>query len=124
MVIPSSDVNSWIACHGLRPRHAADTLTTNACSGTGFQNMKPLALCDVDNYGAQYLHFRYGRQSAFPLASHDSLPPHTQSSVLARWLVFGQAGLSSLLTSAFLALLIYPSPLEFDYLQMISQANS
>jgi len=34
------------------------------------------------------------------LASHNSLPPYTQSSVLAWWLAFGQAGLSSLLTSA------------------------
>jgi hypothetical protein len=28
------------------------------------------------------------------LASHSSLPPYAQSSVLAWWLAFGQAGLS------------------------------
>ena len=48
-----------VACggksHGLRPRHAADTLTFAACSGTGFQDMEPLALCKVDYYGAEYL---------------------------------------------------------------------
>ncbi len=111
MVLPSSDVNSSITCHGLGPRHVADTLAINACSDTGFQKMKPLALCDVDNYGAQYLHLRYGRQSAVPLASHNSLPPYTQSSVLAWWLTFDQAGLSSLLTSASLALLMFVSPI-------------
>ena len=112
MVLPSSVVNSWFTCHrrkaspsgGLRPRHAAGILTINLCSDTGFQNMKPLAQCNVDNFGAQYLHFRCGRQTAFPLAPHNSLPPYTQSSVLAWWLTFSQAGLSSLLTSAFLAL--------------------
>jgi hypothetical protein len=41
------------------------------------------------------------------LASHNSLPPYTQSSVLAWWLAFGQAGLSSLLTSAYLGAPIY-----------------
>ena len=36
----------------LRVRHA-----------TGFQEMKPLALCDVEYFGAQYLHLRCGRHS-------------------------------------------------------------
>jgi len=42
----------------------------------GFQDMKPLAQCDDENYGAQYLHLRYGRSSAIPLASRSSLPPY------------------------------------------------
>jgi hypothetical protein len=56
--------------------------------------------------GAPYLHFRCGRQSAFSLASHSSLRPYTQSSVLVWWLAFDQAGLSSLLTSASLGTLM------------------
>jgi len=67
----------------------------NARHAAGFQTMKPLALCNKENFGAQYLHLRYGRSSAFPLASRDSLPPHAQSSVLAWWLAFGQVGLSN-----------------------------
>ena len=39
---------------------------------------------------------RYGRQFAIPLASHISPPPYVQSAVLACWLGFGQAGLSSI----------------------------
>jgi len=43
--------------------------------------------CGYDeHFGAQYLHLRYGRPSAIPLASRNSLPPYVQSSVLARWL--------------------------------------
>ena len=67
----------------------------DACHAAGFQAMKPLALCNDENFGAQYLHLRYGRSSAIPLASRDSLPPHAQSSVLAWWLAFGQVGLSN-----------------------------
>jgi hypothetical protein len=79
------DSDPGTACRThLDARHAA-----------GFQTMKPLAQCDDDNYGAQYLHLRYGRSSAFPLAPRDSLPPHAQSSVLAWWLAFGQVGLSN-----------------------------
>ena len=66
----------------------------DARHAAGFRTMKPVAQCDVDNYGAQYLHLRYGRSFAFPLASRNSLPPYVQSSVLAGWLTFGQAGLS------------------------------
>lgn len=66
-----------------------------ACRLTGFQDMKPLALCDDEHFGAQHLHLRYGRQSAIPLASSGSLPPRTQDSVLTWWLAFGQAGLPS-----------------------------
>ena len=40
--------------------------------------------CDDGYFGAQYLHLRYGRSFAIPLASRDSLPPHVQSSVQAR----------------------------------------
>ena len=112
MALPSSDVNSSITCHGLRPRHAAYMLAFSACSSTGFQVMNPLAQCDIFNFGAQYLHLRYGRLPAIPLASHNSLPPYTQSSVLAWWLTFGQAGLSSLLPSASLGALIFASILQ------------
>ena len=52
-------------------------------------------ICDDENLGAQYLHLRYGRPSAIPLASRNSLPPHVQSSVQARWLTFGPVGLSN-----------------------------
>ena len=82
----------------------------DARHAAGFQTMKPLAQCDDDNYGAQYLHLRYGRSSAIPLASRNSLPPHVQSSVQARWLAFGLVGLSNWFTSAFLgALIIFSS---------------
>ena len=78
------DSDPGTACRTrLDARHAA-----------GFQAMKPVAQCDDEHYGAQYLHLRYGRSSAIPLASRNSLPPYVQSSVLARWLAFGQAGLS------------------------------
>ena len=78
------DLDPGTACR-TRPhaRHAA-----------GFQAMKPLAQCDDEHYGARYLHLRYGRSSAIPLASRSLLPPYVQSSVLAGWLTFGQAGLS------------------------------
>ena len=77
-------------------------LTFIACTIAGFQKMKPLASCNDDYFGAQYLHLRCGRQTAFPLASHAvRCRPHAQSSVLAWWLTFGQAGLSSLLMPAF-----------------------
>jgi len=39
------------------------------------------------------------------LAPHISLPPYAQSSVLACWLGFGQAGLASLLAPALLGAL-------------------
>ena len=35
--LPGSDANSSITCHGLRPRHAAYTLTVIACGSTGFR---------------------------------------------------------------------------------------
>ena len=66
-----------------------------AYHAAGFQDMKPLALCNDENFGAQYLHLRYGRSSAIPLASRNSLPPYAQSSVLTWWLAFGQVGLSN-----------------------------
>ncbi len=100
-------MNRWLTCHGLRPRHADDMLTANACDSAGFQEMKPLASCDKEYFGAQYLHLRCGRQTAVPLASYDSLPPHTQSSVPVWWLAFDRAGLSSWFTSALLGALMY-----------------
>ena len=48
----------------------------DARHAAGFRTMKPVAQCDDDNYGAQYLHLRYGRSSAIPLASRNSLPPY------------------------------------------------
>ncbi len=80
-----------LKCHTLyqqvkalyRPHVAADTLTFNARSDTNFQAMNPLTSCNVDNFGPGYLHFRYGRQSAFPLALHNLLPHYAQSSVPA-----------------------------------------
>lgn len=87
-----------------------DILTFNACSDTSYQAMNLLASRNVINFGAEYFHFRCGRQSAFPLASRSSLSHYAQSSVLVWWLAFDQAGLSSLLTSTFLALLIVLSP--------------
>ena len=67
------DSDPGTACRTHRiARHAA-----------GFQTMKPLALCNKENFGAQYLHLRYGRSSALPLASRDLLSPHVQSSVPA-----------------------------------------
>ena len=82
----------------------------DARHAAGFRTMKPVAQCDVDNYGAQYLHLRYGRSPAIPLASRNSLPPYVQSSVLARWLAFGQAGLSGWFTTAYLGALIVCVP--------------
>jgi hypothetical protein len=70
-------------------------LTISVYSSTGFEEMKPLALCNKGNFGAQYLHLRYGRLSAILMASHNLLPPYTQRSVLTWWLAFDQAGLSS-----------------------------
>ena len=98
------DFDHGTACR-TRPhaRHAA-----------GFQDMKPLAQCDDDNFGAQYLHLRYGRSSAIPLASRDSLPPHAQSSVPAWWLAFGRVGFSNRSTSAFLGTLMIVLLLSFD----------
>jgi hypothetical protein len=57
----------------------------------------------VFDFGASYLHFRYGRQFAIPLASYSLLPPCMQSSVLVCWLGFDQVGLTNLPTSAFVA---------------------
>ena len=49
--LPATDLDPGTARQThLRVRHA-----------TGFQEMKPLALCDVDYFGAQYLHLRCGR---------------------------------------------------------------
>ena len=73
------------------PRHAHQT----ACRDAGFQEVEPLAQCDENDFEAQYLHLRYGRSSAIPSASRDSLPPHVRSSVQARWLAFGPVGLSN-----------------------------
>jgi hypothetical protein len=70
----------------------------------------------VFDFGASNLHFRYGRQSAIPLAPHSLLPPCMQSSVLACWLDFGQAGLASLPTSAFVAHIQPFLQLNRDYL--------
>jgi hypothetical protein len=69
-----------------------------------------MQLFSISELHTFYLHFRYGRQFAIPLASHSLLPPYVQSSVLVCWLSFDQAGLTSLFTSAFLALLIFLSP--------------
>jgi len=78
----------------------------NARSDTGFQLVDTLALLrllTISELNTLYLHFRYGRQFAIPLASHSLLPPCMQSSVLVCWLGFDQVGLASLPTSAFVA---------------------
>src|SRR4030042_3571151 len=86
------DSDPGTACRTrLDARHAA-----------GFRTMQPVAQWSDENYGAQYLHLRYVRSSAIPSASRNSLPPYAQSSVLARWLPFGQAGLSGWSASAYL----------------------
>jgi hypothetical protein len=96
------DLDPGTACRAHRSaRHAA-----------GFRNMKPVALCDNRHFGARYLHLRYGRSSAIPLASRSSLPPYVQSSVLARWLAFGHAGLSGWFTTAYLGALMVENPSE------------
>ena len=41
------------------------TLANCARADTGFQEMKPLPLCDVEHFGARYLHLRCGRSSPF-----------------------------------------------------------
>jgi len=71
-----SSANRGMTCHGLRTpaRRAALTLTRVTLLASG--PLKPVAQCDVDKYGAQYLHLRYGRSSAIPLASRNSLPPY------------------------------------------------
>ena len=90
------DSDPGTACRThLDARHAA-----------GFRTMKTLAQCNDAHFGAQYLHLRYGRSSAIPLASRNSLPPYVQSSVLAWWLAFGQAGLSGWSASAYLGTLM------------------
>jgi hypothetical protein len=76
----------------------------NACSDSGFQLVYALALLrllKISELNTLYLHFRYGRQFAIPLASHSLLPPCMQSFVLVCWLGFDQVGLSNLPTSAF-----------------------
>jgi hypothetical protein len=93
-------------------------LTLDAYSSTGFQTMKPLASCDVVSFGAQYLHLRCGWQIAFPLASYDSLPYHTQSSVPAWWLAFDRFRLSELFTSAFLGTLIGFTPISKNIIML------
>ena len=64
------------------------------------RHLGPMQFFSISELHTFYLHFRYGRQFAFPLASHSLLPPYVQSSVLVCWLSFDQAGLSSLPTSA------------------------
>ena len=82
-VLPSSNIDSSSARHGLRPRHVKYALTFNVHTDTGFQEMKPLAQCNKDNFGAQYLHLRCGWHNTFPEASHRSLPHATPGSVPA-----------------------------------------
>ena len=53
-----SDVLPWTQTPA---RHG--TLAHSACRDTGFQEMEPLALCEDGNFGARYLHLRYGRPS-------------------------------------------------------------
>jgi hypothetical protein len=82
----------------------------SARRAAGFRIMKPVAQCNNNN-GARCLHLRYGRSSAIPLASRSSLPPYVQNSVLARWLAFGQAGLSGRwFTTAYLGALMAAFP--------------
>ena len=57
---------------------------------------------DNNDFVARYLHLRYGRSFAIPLASRNSLPPYVQSSVPARWLAFSRVGLSNWFTAAYL----------------------
>ncbi len=83
-VLPSSAIDSSFARHGLRPRHARHALTISVHTDTGFGEMKPLAQCNKDYFGAQHLHaFALWLTNTFPEASHDSLPPHTPGSVTA-----------------------------------------
>ncbi len=106
MVLPSSDIDRSFTRCGLRPRHVNYTLTSIAYIDTDFQKMKPLVSCNVDYFGAQHLHLRYGWQTALTTALHSSLPHYIRSSVPDWWLTFIWAGLSSLLISAYLGALI------------------
>ena len=106
MVLPSSDIDRSFTRCGLRPRHVNNTLTSIAYIDTDFQEMKPLVSYNVDYFGAQHLHLRYGWQTAFPTALHSLLPHYARGSVQDWWLAFALAGLSSLSISASLGALI------------------
>jgi len=86
--------------------------------------MKLLALCNMDYFGAQYLHLRCGWQTPFPMASHDSLPCHTHGSVTTCWLDFGRTGLPGLpIFSELGALISSPSCFSLSY-KPINQKSS
>jgi len=98
----------------------------NACSDTGFQLVDTLAqlrLLTISELNTLYLHFRYGRQFAIPLASHSLLPPCMQSSVPVCWLGFDRVGLTNLPTSAFVAHLQPPYNQKGPYLPIFKKAD-
>jgi hypothetical protein len=78
-----------------------DALTNPHAAMLASRENNPWPSCDDGYFGAQYLHLRYGRSFAIPLASRDSLPPHVQSSVQAWWLAFSLVGLSNWFVSVF-----------------------
>ena len=78
-----------------------------ACFVAGFQYMNTLASYDYGTISGLNPFTCVWPTIPFPLAPQVQLPSPAQSSVLARWLAFGQAGLSSSLTSGFLGALIW-----------------
>jgi len=81
-----------------------------ACFVAGFQYMNTLASYDYGTISGLNPFTCVWPTIPFPLAPQAQLPSPAQSSVLARWLAFGQAGLSSSLTSGFLGALMIASP--------------
>jgi hypothetical protein len=98
--LPSSGASNSMTCRGLRPRRGADTLTGSACRTAGFRGNHPLARRDRKRSRGSIPSLPLRPIICFPSAQHNSLPPCTRSSVPARWLAFGQAGLSSLFAPA------------------------
>ena len=89
-----------------------------ACFVAGFQYMNTLASYDYGTISGLNPFTCVWPTIPFPLAPQAQLPSPAQSSVLARWLAFGQAGLSSSLTSGFLGALMYISFLDLFNLIM------
>jgi hypothetical protein len=85
------------------------TLTFCACFVAGFQYMNTLASYVYKDISGLNPFTCVWPTIPFPLAPQAQLPSPAQSSVLARWLAFGQAGSSSSLTSVLLGALMESS---------------
>ncbi|MCG2681336.1 MAG: hypothetical protein L6455_15420, partial [Kiritimatiellae bacterium] len=55
-----SDINSLTTRHDLRPRPVSTCSPNYACFVIGFQTMNSLTSDDMEYFGAQSLHLRYG----------------------------------------------------------------